>query len=349
MGPQVSWSGKALGGLFGALVGGPVGAGVGAAVGHYLGDAARPERPLELVRLGWVHHAFRASGPGVVLTPTWRARGLVDVDVTVRIDVPGTCATSVVTPDHPVEEIDAPACFIPYSSLPQAEHATVVVTLRGRQGEHDREEFVVPLPQRARRLGNSGPGRVVMGLVACARAGSRPLTDDDVAYIRERFLDGQALDAGGEAWLSAWIAELESADVHRLGADRVAARIAVHVDALGAERVLTWLMHGTRASWPGESAEEFIDDLARELGVAARLDPLWERVNAEPDPVALARAAAVLGVAPGTDVEQARRAYRALVLRWHPDKARSPVEAASFTAHTAALNVAWALYSRATR
>lgn len=345
----MSWSGKALGGLFGALVGGPVGAGVGAAVGHYLGDAGRRERPLELVRLGWVHHAFRPSGPGVVLTPTWRARGLADADVTVRVDVPGTCATSVVAPDHPVEEIDAPACFIPYATLPSADQVTVTVTLRGPQGEQDREPFVVPLPRGVRRLGNSGPGRVVMALVACARAGERPLTDDDVAYIRERFLDGQPLDAAGERWLGAWLAELEGADLRRLAADRVAERLAVHVDALGAERVLTWLMHGTRASWPGESAEEFIDDLGSELGVATRLDALWDRVNAEPDPVALARAAAVLGVAPGTDLEQARRAYRALVLRWHPDKAKGPVEAATFTAHTAALNVAWALYSRATR
>jgi hypothetical protein len=48
----------------------------------------------------------------------------------------------------------------------------VAVTLRGPQGEQDREEFVVPLPRGVRRLGNSGPGRVVMALVACARAGS---------------------------------------------------------------------------------------------------------------------------------------------------------------------------------
>ena len=207
---------------------------------------------------------------------------------------------------------------------------------------------------RFKNLGSGSSGNATLVQASGIRS-SRLLVDCGLGLkqlssrLAQAQLDGQALDAGGEAGLSAWIAELESADVHRLGADRVAARIAVHVDALGAERVLTWLMHGTRASWPGESAEEFIDDLARELGVAARLDPLWERVNAEPDPVALARAAAVLGVAPGTDVEQARRAYRALVLRWHPDKARSPVEAASFTAHTAALNVVWALYSRATR
>ncbi len=341
----MSWSGKALGGLFGALVGGPVGAGVGAAVGHYLGDARPEARELELVKLRWVHHGFQSSGPGVALTPVWRARGLVDVDVTVRVDAAGRCETAVVTPDHPVEEIESPGCFVPYGWFPAGESAPVTVTLRAARGGQDREVFEIPMPRGARRLGNSGPGRVVMALVACARAGGRGLTPDDKDYIRTRFLEGQPLDADGRAWLAAWLLELETAALGRLDAQRVARRLSVHVDDAGVDRVMTWLMHGTRASWPTEAAERFIDELAGGLGAGARLDALWARVAAEPDPVAVARAGRVLGVAPGTPTDEARKAYRALVMRWHPDRAASAAEAEEFTRRTAAINAAWAVIS----
>lgn len=343
----MGWSGKALGGLFGALVGGPVGAGVGAAVGHYLGDSERERRALELVKLQWVHHAFRASGPGVVLTPVWRARGLVDADVTVRMDAAGACETVVVAPDHPVEEIEAPSWFVPYTRFPPGDAGSVTVTLRASRVAHDREEFGIPLPRGARRLGNSGPGRVVMALVACARAGDRLLTSDDRDYIQTRFMEGHPLDADGQRWLASWMVELGAAELSRLSADRVAERLAVHVDDSGVDRVLTWLMHGTRASWPGEGAEQYVDALARAMGARESLDALWAQVTAEPDPVALVLAARVLGIPMGTPLDVARREYRALVVRWHPDRARTPAETDAFTKRTAAINTAWSVFSGA--
>jgi hypothetical protein len=349
-GARVSWSGKALGGLFGALVGGPVGAGVGAAVGHYLGDVARPPQPLELTQLRWVHHAFSASGPGVKLTPVWRSRGLHDVDVTVRVDAGTLCQTTVIVPEHAAEDVEEPEWLVPYAAFPQGEVAEISVTLRaaalrGGREPLDKDRFQIPMPRGVRRLGNSGPGRVVMALVACARAGGRDLTTDDLDYIRVRFVEGYPLDARGLEWLAAWTKELATAEVSRLAPDAVANRLATHVDAAAAERVLTWLMHGTRASWPGEAAERFIAGLALELGLEARLDSLWRQVAAEPDPVALARAAGVLGVAAGTAIDEAKRAYRALMLRWHPDRARTPEEARAYTERTVRINAAWQVFS----
>lgn len=347
----VSWSGKALGGLFGALVGGPVGAGVGAAVGHYLGDAARPPQPLELTQLRWAHHAFSASGPGVLLTPVWRSRGLQDVDVTVRMDAGSLCQTSVIVPEHAAEDVADPAWLVPYTAFEPGEVAEITVTLRaatvrGGREPMDKDRFQIPMPRGVRRLGNSGPGRVVMALVACARAGGRELTADDIDYIRVRFVEGYPLDARGLEWLAAWTQELATAEFSRLAPDAVATRLATHVDAAAAERVLTWLMHGARASWPSEAAERFIAGLARSLGIDDRLDALWRQVAAEPDPVALARAADVLGFAVGTSPEDAKRAYRALMQRWHPDRARTPEEASVFTERTVRINAAWQVYSR---
>lgn len=341
-------SGTALGGLLGGLVGGPVGAGVGAAVGHYLGDARRPPRALELVQLRWAHHAFGPSGPGVVLTPVWRARGLVDADVTVRVDAGTLCQTAVVAPEHPVEEVAAPEWLVPYACFAAGEDAEVTVTLRaapaGREAV-DRDTFVVPMPRAARRLGNSGPGRVVMAMVACGRAGGRALTADDLDYLRLRVGHGHPLDADGARWLDAWLQELLAAEGARLAADRVAERLATHVDAEAAARVLLWLMHATRACGWGDAAERYVAALAGGLGVDGRLAALWRQVASERDPVARVRAARVLGVQPGTPLEDARRAYRALVQQWHPDRAPSPEAVAVHTARTAAITAAWRIYA----
>jgi len=327
-----------------------VGAGVGAAVGHYLGDAARPPQPLELTQLRWAHHSFSASGPGVTLTPVWRSRGLADVDVTVRMDAGSLCQTTVIVPEHVAEDVEEPEWLVPYTAFPQGEVADITVTLRaatlrGGREPVDKDRFVIPMPRGVRRLGNSGPGRVVMALVACARAGGRSLSAEDLDYIRVRFVEGYPLDEHGLEWLAIWSRELANADVTRLRPDAVAARLATHVDAPAAERVLTWLMHGTRASWPGEAAERFIAGLARELGLEGRLDPLWRQVAAEPDPVALARAAGLLGVSVAASLDDAKRAYRALMLKWHPDRARSPEEARAFTERTVRINAAWQVFS----
>lgn len=349
----MSWSGKALGGLFGALVGGPLGAGVGAAVGHYLGDAGAsrrdgPKNPLELVRLNWVHHVFRAAGPGVELTPVWVARGLCDRDVTVRLDAAERCETAVAMPEHAVEEIEAPTWFVPYAWFGEddEEAADVVVTLRAALGETlDRERFRIPMPRHVRRLGNSGPGRVVMGLVACARAGGRALSPDDREWIRLRFEDGHPLDPAGLVWLDGWMDELSGADLGRLTPAKVAERLATRVDERAREQIVMWLMHGARAVWPGRAAEQFIGELASSLELGSRLQHLWAQVAREPDPVALLKAAATLGIAVGTPPDEARRAYRSLVTRWHPDRARTPAEAEALNHRSAAINAAWAIFA----
>jgi DnaJ-domain-containing protein 1 len=267
------------------------------------------------------------------------------------MDAGSLCQTTVVVPEHPVEDVDDPEWLVPYTAFEQGEVAEITVTLRvapRRDGREpmDKDRFQIPMPIGVRRLGNSGPGRVVMALVACARAGGRVLTEDDLDYIRVRFVEGYPLDERGLEWLAAWTKELATAALSRLSPDAVATRLATHVDESAAERVLTWLMHGARASWPGEAAERFIAGLARHLGIDARLDALWRQVAAEPDPVALARAAEVLGFSVGAPADDAKRAYRALMQRWHPDRARTPEEASVYTERTVRINAAWQVFSR---
>ena len=96
------WSGKLVGGLIGGMLGGPVGAGLGASVGHVLRDG---NRPLELLRLDWQHHAFRASGPGMVLTPAWGARGLAGEEVRVRVRVHELVHRAPLTPETDDENV----------------------------------------------------------------------------------------------------------------------------------------------------------------------------------------------------------------------------------------------------
>lgn len=83
----MKWSGKAIGGVVGASIGGPLGAGIGAAVGHLLADT--DDTALKLHRILFDHHHFSESGPGMVVTPLWEARGLEGVDVTVKLSGEG--------------------------------------------------------------------------------------------------------------------------------------------------------------------------------------------------------------------------------------------------------------------
>lgn len=340
----MAWSGKVLGGLFGGMVGGPVGMGVGAALGHFLadGDGARAARtlPLELRTLTWQHHVFRGAGPGMVLAPEWVARDLRGRDVRVRMEVGGDIHEARVELEADPEVCVLPRVFVPYAGLRGSE-ISVSVRLQADAAE-DRATFAMELPGEIRRLGNSGPARVVMALVACARAGDRSLVRDDVRFIRARFGDAHPLDADGRAWLTAWVRVLADTGLERISAERVARRIERHLDELGVSAVLTWLMHGARASWTGEAQEAWIEQFAAALGYQDT-GPLWASVDADPDEWTRVRAAGVLGVTPGSDPDVVREAWLRLVQTHHPDRARTAEDADVATHRTAEINAAYAV------
>lgn len=171
----MAWSGKLVGGLIGGMVGGPVGAGFGATLGHLLADK---DRALELVGVEWQHHGFSASGPGMWIQPVWVARGRSGREVTVRLELGDAVRQAIVEPEEDVEECHVPRFFIPYERI--GGETTAVVRLRSEGVAKDEAAFDVELPNEVRRMGGSGPARAVMALVACARAGGRPLTKDDV-------------------------------------------------------------------------------------------------------------------------------------------------------------------------
>lgn len=349
----MAWSGKLLGGLFGGMLGGPVGAGVGVAVGHYLGDSEGAERgrraPLHLLQLHWQHHAFGTGGAGMVLTPVWRAERLAGVPVTVDLEGPGFAYRAVVEPEHPREECHLPEAFIPYVRLRHrdAEEVRVEVRLHAKGQVPDAEVFPVALPGAVRLLGNNGPARVIMALVANARAGGRALAEGDLDFIRTRFEAAQPLDAEGDRWFRLWTKELVRADLPRLGPEKVARRLGPHLDGETTTRVLTWLMVGTRHEWPGEAQVRFVHELAAALGVDAELvGQLWASVDRLPDPAAVARAWRTLGLPPGSPPELVRETWRHLVLQHHPDRARSAEDAVEATRRTAELNAAYDLLTR---
>ncbi|MFZ5475178.1 MAG: DnaJ domain-containing protein [Myxococcota bacterium] len=327
------WSGKVLGGLVGGLVGGPVGLAAGAALGHYLadGEGARRARDVALLRLEWRHHAFSEAGPGVRLTPVWTARRRAGADVVVRLDAAGARQKAVVTPEADDEEIALPTFFVPYAGF----DGHVTVTLEG-----DAARFVVPLPSEVRRLGLSGPARLVMALVACARAGGRPLAKDDVRFVRETFCAAHPLDDDGLAWLRAWMRALRDAEPERLAPEKVAARLARHVRDEDVDDVILWLMRGARSTWPGAAQEAWIAGLAGALGLdAARIAALWRELDAPSGEADRARALATLGLGPGATAEQIRAAWRERVMASHPDRDAS----ADATRRTAELNAAYRL------
>lgn len=338
----MAWSGKLLGGLVGGMVGGPLGMGVGAALGHYLadGEGAARDRDLVLLRLEWRHHAFGPSGPGVLLTPVWLARGHLGRDVRVRLYADVDRFEATVAPDSADETCALPDFLVPYARF----DGRARVTLRSDRARDD-AEFRVRLPTEVRRLGLSGPARLVMALVACARAGDRPLTKDDVRFVRETFTAAHPLDEDGLTWLRTWLRTLRDADLGRLSPEKVADRLARHLRGPeDAEETLLWLMRGATSAWPGEAQEDWIAGLGEALGAdAARMDALWAELDAVPGEADRARARAVLGVGPLASEEEVRAAWLRLVRDAHPDRARTPEDAAEATRRTAEINGAYRL------
>lgn len=326
----MAWSGKLVGGLIGGMLGGPLGAGLGATVGHVLGDGGRA---LELHRLDWQQHGFGESGPGLVLAPVWTARGLVGVDVKVRVRAGEFSHRSTVTPDDAVEACAMPRVFVPYGRLPQAEHVEVTLSLKTSAGHEDEARFRLRTPNAVRRLGGSGPARAVMALVGCARAGGRTFTRNDHAFVRSTFIEGLALDEDGLLWLREWLHELASADAQRLSADKVARRLSPHLDAEGSARLLGWLWRGVGDAWPGDAQSAWVVELAAALGA-----PVGQ---AMPTADARAEAWATLGVAPGTTGEPLRAAWLQLIQRWHPDRARTPEDVIVCNRRMAEVNAAY--------
>ncbi len=336
----MAWTGKVLGGVLGGMVGGPLGAGVGAALGHYLadGEGAARSRDLVALRLVWRHHAFGPSGPGVRVTPVWRARNHAGRDVRVRIEAGVHRGAETVVPDEDDELCELPEFLVPYVGFTGA----VRVRLESARAKADVADFDVELPSPVRMLGSSGPARVVMALVGAARAGGRPLAKGDVRFIRESFTAAHPLDEDGIEWLRRWLRELRDADLERLSPDKVAKRLAKHVEGEAAEEVLLWLMRGTRDVWPGPAAEAWIAGLGDALGIdASGVSGLWAELDAASDEGARAHARTVLGVAPDATEDEVRAAWRRLVQAWHPDRAQGEVAVAEATRRMAEINAAW--------
>lgn len=336
----MAWTGKVLGGVLGGMVGGPIGAGVGAAIGHYLADGEGAERSRELVaaRLLWRHHAFGPSGPGVRVTPVWRARNHAGHDVRVRIEAGAFRAAQTVVPDEDDEVCEIPEFLVPYAGFTGA----VRVRLTSSRAKAEVAEFEVELPSPVRALGSSGPARVVMALVGAARAGGRPLQKDDVRFIRESFTAAYPLDEDGVTWLRAWLRELRDADVERLSPEKVARRLQKHVQGESVDEVLLWLMRGTRDVWPGAAAESWVAGLGDALGVdAGQISALWSELDANADDDARAHARTVLGVGPQADLDEIRAAWLRLVQAWHPDRAQGEAAVAEATRRVAEINAAW--------
>ncbi len=342
----MGWSGKLLGGLVGGMVGGPVGAGVGAAIGHYLADGEGAARAGDLVveRIEWRHHAFGPSGPCARIVPIWRTRRHAGRDVTVRISGGDATDRAVVTVEDPDERCALPAFALPYARLDpsgDAERISVQVSLTSERNR-DACAFDVPLPNAVRRLGLSGPARLVMALVACARAGERPLTRDDVRFVRESFCAAHPLDDDGLIWLRDWLRELRAASLERLAPERVAERVRPHLPADDPSELLLWLMRGARASWAGGPQEAWIAGFADALGVdAGRVDALWSEIDGVSSEAERARAAAVLGIDADAPPDAVRAAWLRLVQQHHPDRARTADDQADATRRTAEINAAW--------
>jgi DnaJ-domain-containing protein 1 len=336
----MAWSGKVLGGVLGGMMGGPLGLGVGAAIGHYLADGEGAERSRELVvsRLLWRHHAFSPSGPGVRLTPVWRAKHHLGRDVVVRIDAGGLRDAVTVVPEADDEICELPEFLVPYGGFT----GPVRVRLESSRTRSDLADFTIDLPSPVRQLGSSGPARMVMALVGAARAGGRALERDDVRFIRESFTASHPLDDDGVDWLRSWLRELRGAELPRLAPEKVATRLSRHAQGEAVDEVLLWVMRGTRDVWPGAPAQAWVAELGGALGRdAAAIGALWDELDADTDDRTRADARALLGVPPGASVDDIRAAWRALVQVWHPDRAQGDAAVEEATRRVAAINAAW--------
>lgn len=334
----MAWSGKVLGGLVGGMVGGPLGVGVGAALGHYLGD--QDSRALKILRLEWADHGFGPSGPGLRVTPVWRARGHAGRDCRVRLVAGEHRDEATVVPDEEDETCALPEFCVPYAGF----DGILDVTLDSSRSAPHAVRLEVPLPSPVRRLGLSGPARLVMALVGCARAGGRELGRDDVRFIRETFTASMPLDDDGRTWLREWLRALRAAEPVRLDSSRVARRLERHFtgeDSLRLDDVLLWGMRGVREAWPGAAQEAWIAAFADALGVdAARLGALWAELD-DPESPEAADARAVLGVAADATEEAIKAAWRRLAHAHHPDHARGAAGIAEANRRMAAINAAW--------
>jgi hypothetical protein len=216
------------------------------------------------------------------------------------------------------------------------------VRLDSKRAKSDDARFEIELPSPVRCLGSSGPARVVMALVACARAGGRALERSDVRFIRETFTTAHPLDDDGIAWLRRWLRELRDAELDRLTPEKVARRLEKHLAGPETEEVVLWLMRGARDLWPGAPAEAWIAGFGDALGIdAGTISTLWAELDATADDAARAEARAVLGVASDATPDEIRAAWRQLVRAWHPDRAQGPEAVAQATERVSAINAAW--------
>ncbi len=328
----MKWEGKAIGGALGAMIGGPVGAGVGAAVGHLLADGENGS--LQLKKLHVEHQVFSSSGPGMVLTPVWEARGLAGVDCELRLSVPGCRQKEIVVPEHRRERCEIPPFFFAYALFEGKEKAAVKVEIAAPNLEPIFADFSLELPAGLRRLGSTGEGRMVMALLACARAGGRGLQQEDVRYIRGRCTEAWKLEEEGISWLRSWLKALREVEEDRLSAEKVAERVGLSTELPDQETLLGWLVEGGENHWTSAAARRWVDAFGAALG----LEVPWS--GAYVAPRSAARAAQILGIPDGSSLEEARVAWRRLVQENHPDRAADPDLA---TRRTAQINAAWTL------
>lgn len=335
------WTGKVIGGLLGALVGGPVGAGVGVTVGHLVADGGR-RGGIRIQNLHWIHHAFGPSGPEMRVHPEWCAVGAGGEVARVTVRTCGEALSAEVEMDAEDETVQLPEFSAPYSWYGDDEAAHFDVDIRARVAA-DRARFVVPLPSQVKRLGLSGPSRVVMALVGAARAGGAELQTPDRQFILQSFEASYALDAYGRAWLRAWLGMLADAAPSRLAAGKVASRLAPHV-AEQPGPVLTWLWRGAEDAWRDDASVGWIEELGLALGLdEAQIAERRQEVQEGKPGLSRRDALVTLGVREGAEIGEIRAAWVRLARLHHPDRAEGADATAAANRRMARINAAWEL------
>ena len=270
----------------------------------------------------------------MVLTPVWEARGLAGVDCDVRISVPGERQKEVVVPEHPKERCEIPPFFFRYALFDGLEKATAKVQIAAPNLEPIFADFALELPAGLRRLGSTGQGRMVMALLASARAGGRTLQQEDVRYIRSLCTEAWQMEEEGISWLRSWLKSLREVEEDRLSPDKVAERVGLSTELPDQELLLGWLVEGGEKHWATRAARQWVDSFAAALGLEAP----WS--GAYVAPRSAARAAQILGISENAPLEEVRLVWRRLVQENHPDRAADPELA---TRRTAQINAAWTL------